>query len=73
MVVLLVRGFAFPARTTGAPALVAGGVVGVVTGVAEGQWSDWDKLDSVLVLIVGFAVITVVGILRWRQSELAET
>ncbi|HET9600007.1 MAG TPA: serine/threonine-protein kinase [Acidimicrobiales bacterium] len=73
VVVLLVRGFAFPARTTGAPALVAGGVVGVVTGVAEGQWSDWDKLDSVLVLIVGFAVITVVGILRWRQSELAET
>ena len=73
VVVLLVRGFAFPARTTGAPALVAGGVVGVVTGVAEGQWNDWDKLDSVLVLIVGFAVITVVGILRWRQSELAET
>ena len=32
-----------------------GGVVGVVAGVAEGQWSDWDKLDSVLVLIGGFA------------------
>ena len=69
VVVLLLRTFAFPTRTTGAPALVVGGIIGVVAGVAEGEWSNWDKADSVLVLIGGFALMGLVGILRWRQSR----
>ena len=37
IVLLLVRGLAFAPRTTGAPALVAGGLVGALAGLESGR------------------------------------
>ena len=69
--VLLVRAFAFPRRTTGAPALVVGGLVG---GRSRAGRRRLHGLRSVLRTtsvraLVGFALIALVGILRWRQSR----
>jgi hypothetical protein len=68
---LLVRAFAFPNRTTGGPALVAGGVVGALAGLESMAREDWDSYtrSSLIMATVGFAVIAVVGVLRWRQSR----
>jgi serine/threonine protein kinase len=68
---LLVRAFAFPNRTTGGPALVAGGVVGALAGLETMAREDWDSStrSSLIMATVGFAVIAAVGVLRWRQSR----
>jgi hypothetical protein len=68
---LLVRALAFPNRTTGGPALVAGGVVGALAGLESMAREDWDSYtrSSLIMATVGFAVIAVVGVLRWRQSR----
>jgi hypothetical protein len=67
---LLVRAFAFPSRTTGAPALVAGGVVGTLAGLESGTREHWEtSVRSALIMAtVGFAVIAIIGVIRWRQS-----
>jgi Protein kinase domain len=69
--VLLVRALALPNRTTGGPALVAGGVVGALAGLESMAREDWDSStrSSLTMATVGFAVIAVVGVLRWRQSR----
>ena len=71
IVLLLVRGLAFAPRTTGAPALVAGGLVGALAGLESGAREQWDSgvRSSLILATVGFAVMAVVGVLRWRQSR----
>ena len=75
IVLLLVRGLAFAPRTTGAPALVAGGLVGALAGLESGAREQWDTgvRSSLILTTVGFAVMAVIGVLRWRQSRAPST
>ena len=75
IVLLLVRGLAFAPRTTGAPALVAGGLVGALAGLESGAREQWDTgvRSSLILATVGFAVMAVIGVLRWRQSRAPST
>ncbi len=70
IVLLLIRGLAFAPRTTGAPALVAGGLVGALAGLESGAREQWDSstTSSLLLATAGFAVMALIGVLRWRQS-----
>ena len=63
IVLLLVRGLAFAPRTTGAPALVAGGLVGALAGLESGAREQWDTgvRSSLILATIGFAVAAVIG------------
>ena len=73
--VLLARGLAFAPRSTGAPALVAGGLVGALAGLESGARESWDSSirSSLILATVGFAVMALIGVLRWRQSHAPST
>jgi len=75
IVLLLVRGLAFAPRTTGAPALVAGGLVGALAGLESGAREHWDSStrSSLILATAGFAVMALIGVLRWRQSRAPST
>jgi hypothetical protein len=69
--VLLVRAFAFPSRTTGAPALVVGGIAGAFSALGAGGSTNFDQYfrTSIVTALAGSALIAVVGIPRRRQSH----
>jgi Kef-type K+ transport system membrane component KefB len=49
---------------------VAGGVVGTLAGLESGTREHWEtSVRSALIMAtVGFAVIAIIGVIRWRQS-----